>query len=284
MQIHINQQDDLDKSYPFDISDITKKVYENLSKEDRLTTLMVLATKEFSDAIIIARQHIGIPDKGWPSYKITGNLYGEKDIEINDYFDLKKYGKIERKIEAETNKVIKNFNFCGSWTHTISELIRFGKFVPPEKYHLTVDKKFSNPIIEISHIDNSPNDFIEWVKQIWPQLSISPAWMSNTEAMKKICITKPKGEIGTGNIYFVPQFGNLKEYVKMLRLKNIYKLSYGEISKRLKIIESASNSVSDRRRVINTIKNLNKAIFNSRTTVVKRALLRKSFRNLLPRI
>lgn len=282
MQIQIDPCDDLDKSYPFDIGDITKEIYNNISREDKLTILMILVTKEFGDAIIAARQKLGIPDKGWLSPEITGNLYGEKESEINDFFDLKKYGKIERKIENETNEIINRFGLWGKWSDSISELIRFGKFRPPEKYRLTNNKKFSNPVIEINFVDKSPNDFIEWIKNVWPQLSIHPDWMSNTEEMNEIHITKLKDGTSMGNINSVPQFSNLKEYVKMLRLRNIYKLSYGKISKRLKIIESDNNLSSDRRRVINTIKDLNKAILNSRVITTKRAFLRKSFGNLVP--
>lgn len=270
MQIQIEDKDSLDNLFAFGLSFITKEIYDDLSKEDRLVVLMFLTTKDLNDAVIKARSKVGIPEDGWGDPRNTGSMYGHERI-VNTTGDLKVLSKIERKLVNETRTILNRLNLDKRWENTIFELIRFGIFVPPQKYTLRHDLKYANPVIEINTIEKSPNDFIDWIRSVWPRITEAhPAWLAHNSVLSQE--NKPLK---------TPQFENLREYVFMLRLRKVYGLSYGEISQKILVDHGLEKDETSRRRVINTLKSLDKAIQNSKEIITKRTKLRKGMGGLL---
>jgi hypothetical protein len=247
-----DEKENVFKTMEIDIDSITKDIYQNMTRDQRGVLLWMLSSKDFDCAISSARKKLNIPDGGWSNPFICENYYGnslEKNRQGYTETEIKIHNNFEKKLVQTTQIVLNTFGLDRSWFDTLSNLIRFCKFTPPEKYKIHLNPKFLNPTIEINYIAKSSNDFIKWVKLNWPLFpkNTTTEWFNELET---------NNECQNKKIKTIPQYSNLRDYIKMLRLKNVYQFSYSKVAHEV--------NDEDKKRVANTIQNIKKTISHSK--------------------
>lgn len=161
---------------------ITKNVYNKLSRNDKLRFIYIKTDPKFERLILKARKNLKIPPESWQN--MEKNWLGNGPPESRNLLftsdnkgDLVPYGdwpnkrksdkKMRKKINKEVEKLIREYPILDEkWTSLVEMLICYnvGNFFP-DKYAFAAQMDGSIDI-KITHL-TTPSDFIKWVKDNW---------------------------------------------------------------------------------------------------------------------